>query len=52
MNEFEEVKESINVALEEIKKQNPELYEHLKNTIIIDEQKQTFTYVPTGMVSV
>lgn len=47
MNEFEEVKESINVALEEIKKQCPELYDHLKKTIIMDEQEQTFKYEPS-----
>ncbi len=44
MNEFKEVKESIEQALEEIKKQDPKLYEHLKKNIIMDEEKQTFCY--------
>lgn len=44
MDEFKEIKESIELALEEIKKQNPKLYQHLKDKIIMDEEKQTFCY--------
>lgn len=43
-NEFKECKESIELALEEIKKQSPELYEFLKKNIIMDEKKETFSF--------
>lgn len=47
MNEaFEEVKESIDLALEEIKLKSPALYEHLKQSIIMDEKNNTFCYSP------
>jgi len=46
INEFEEVKESIDSALEEIRKQSPELYEHLKKSLVMNEDKQTFGYFP------
>ena len=45
--EFEEVKKEIWLALEEIKKQNIDLYNHLKEHIIMDEEKNTFCYDPT-----
>ncbi len=41
---FKKVKESINSTLEEIKKSDPKLYEHLKKSIIMDEKNSTFTY--------
>lgn len=42
--EFIEVKESIDQALEDIKKQDQELYEHLKRNLVIDEKNETFCY--------
>lgn len=44
---FDEVKQSIDKTLEEIKKHSPELYEHLKKSIIMDEKTKTFGYFPT-----
>ena len=41
---FKEVKESIDQALEEIKKVNPELYEYLKQRIFMDEKNNTICY--------
>lgn len=41
---FDEVKNSIELALEEIKKQSPELYLHLKDSIKINEANNTFCY--------
>ncbi len=49
MNEkeaFDEVKQSIDEALEQIKNQNPELYEHLKKSIVMNEDTKTFGYFP------
>ncbi len=46
MTPFEEVKNSINDALEEIKKQAPELYSYLKENILMDERNCTFMYKP------
>jgi hypothetical protein len=43
---FEKVKSSIDEALEEIKTQSPELYEHLKKSIIMDKENDTFMYDP------
>ena len=44
---FEEVKNSINEALEEIKKLHPDLYNHLKKTIIMNSDNYTFKYMPS-----
>lgn len=44
MNEFNEVKESINEAIKEIEKQNPELANHLRESIKMDEKNKTFCY--------
>lgn len=44
MNEFNEVKESINEAINEIEKHSPELAEHLRSNIKMDEKTQTFCY--------
>lgn len=44
---FEEVKQSINEALEEIKKRSPELYEHLTKSIVMDEESKTFGHFPS-----
>lgn len=43
---FKEVKQSLDSTLEEIKKQSPELYNHLKNSIKMDAEKNTFCYSP------
>lgn len=41
---FSEVKKSLDEALEEIKRKNPALYEHLKKSIVMDEESKTFCY--------
>ncbi len=46
-DEFNEVKKSIDLALEEIKKASPELYNHLKKTIIMDANTKRFGYFPS-----
>jgi hypothetical protein len=43
---FEEVKQSINEALQEIKKICPDLYEYLEKNILMDEKTCTFVYLP------
>lgn len=45
-NRFKEIKESIELALEEIKNKSPELYEHLKKSIVTNEKDKTFGYFP------
>lgn len=43
---FKMVRESIDLALDEIKIENPMLYEHLKESLIMDEENDTFCYSP------
>lgn len=45
-NAFNEVKKSLESAMEEIKKQSPALYEHLIKSIIMDEDSKSFGYFP------
>lgn len=41
---FDEVKKSIDLAMEEIRKCNPELYLHLCDTIKMNDDTYTFSY--------
>lgn len=43
---FDEVKASLEEALELIKKENLEMYNHLKDSIIMNEENYTFSYSP------
>ena len=51
MNEqeaFDECKRSLEEALDEIKDKMPELWEHLKKSIVLNEESKTFGYFPNG----
>lgn len=43
-NSFQEVRDSINSALDEIKNKDYKLYLYLKNNIVMNEHEQTFCY--------
>ena len=47
MAAFDMCREEIELALEELKINMPELWLHLKESIKIDENNKTFSYQPT-----